>query len=285
MTAINMFYSNSKSNDAQVLIIDLTDFLINKFDEKDYYVESVDYTSLFSINLMLSFKNTNIITFKDKSKEINSKLSSLYDEEKEVFLKLTSKKELKYSCFDIVFYFLAIYLYSKEDDRENEYKSMISSLYKKYFINSGLITSWPDAPTLDEAERYRGLTFSSSDMLDEGFFRTTTTPTPSSLGVAPIFRRNISYSKKKNTFSNSSSSFDSFKNLFIYQLIIFLFRDDFFKEVSLIKLEAPLRNSEESSSNDTETNIESSLEVQENDDDRVKEENLSNEDVSNLEEV
>lgn len=285
LTAINMFYSNSKSNDAQVLIIDLTDFLINKFDEKDYYVESVDYTSLFSINLMLSFKNTNIITFKDKSKEINSKLSSLYDEEKEVFLKLTSKKELKYSCFDIVFYFLAIYIYSKEDDRENEYKSMISSLYKKYFINSGLITSWPDAPTLDEAERYRGLTFSSSDMLDEGFFRTTTTPTPSSLGVAPIFRRNISYSKKKNTFSNSSSSFDSFKNLFIYQLIIFLFRDDFFKEVSLIKLEAPLRNSEESSSNDTDINIESSLEVQENDDDRVKEENLSNEDVSNLEEV
>ena len=191
--AINIFYSNSKNKDAQILIIDLTDFLINKFDEKDYYVESLDYTSLFSINLILSYKNTNIFTFKDKSKEINNKLSSLYDDEKEVFLKLSSKKELKYSCFDIAFYFLAIYTYSKEDNRENEYKTMISSLYKKYFINSGLITSWPDAPTLDEAERYRGLTFSSSDMLDEGFFRTTTTPTPSSLGVAPIFRRNISY--------------------------------------------------------------------------------------------
>ena len=93
LTAINMFYSNSKNNDAKVLIIDLTDFLINKFDEKDYYVDSLDFTSLFAINLMLSFKHTQMITFNEKAKDILKKLLSLYDDEKSIFLKLSSKKD------------------------------------------------------------------------------------------------------------------------------------------------------------------------------------------------
>ncbi len=233
LLAINIFYSNSNNNDAKILIIDLTDFLINKFDEKDYYVDELDFASLFAINLMLSFKHTQMITFNEKAKEILNKLISLYDNEKDAFLKLSSKKELKYSCFDIAFYFLAIFMYSKEDNREKEYKNIISSLYRKYFINSGIITSWPDAPTLDDAERYRGLTFNSSDMLEENFFKMVTTATPSSLGIAPIFRRNVTYSKKKDSFSSSNSSFDSYKNIFIYQLIIFLFKDDFMIETCL----------------------------------------------------
>ena len=53
LTAINMFYSNSKNNDAKILIIDLTDFLINKFDEKDYYVDSLDTSALcYHLNIL-----------------------------------------------------------------------------------------------------------------------------------------------------------------------------------------------------------------------------------------
>ncbi|WP_341479609.1 hypothetical protein [Clostridium gallinarum] len=245
LLAINMFYSNSKNNDAKILIIDLTDFLINKFDEKDYYIDELDFTSLFVINLLLSFKHTQMITFNEKAKEILNKLLSLYDNDKEAFLKLSSKKELKYSCFDIAFYFLAIFMYAKEDSREKEYKNMISSLYRKYFINSGIITSWPDAPTLDDAERYRGLTFNSTDMLEENFFKMITTSTPSSLGIAPVFRRNVTYSKKKDSFSSSNSSFDSYKNIFIYQLIIFLFKDEFMLETSLPEKELYVRQIED----------------------------------------
>ena len=242
LTATNIFYSHSKNSDAQVLIIDLTDFLINKFDEKVYYIDSLDFTCLFSINLMLSFKHTQMITFNEKAKEIINKLVSLYDDEKEVFLKLSGKKDLKYSCFDITFYFLAIVMYSKEFNKYSEYKNMISSLYRKYFINSGLITSWPEAPTLDDAERYRGLTLNSADMLEENFFRMPTTSTPTSLGIAPIFNKSISYSKKRDSFTTSGSSFDSFKNMYIYQLIIFLFKDDFMREINLLDPDPSYRN-------------------------------------------
>lgn len=258
LTAINMFYSNSKNKDAEILIIDLTDFLINKFDEKDYYVDSLDFTALFAINLMLSFKHTQMITFNEKTKDILNKLLSLYDDEKDIFLKLSSKKDLKYSCFDITFYFLAIFMYSKEDNREKEYKNILSSLYRKCFINSGIITSWPDAPTLDDAERYRGLTFNSSDMLDEDFFKMSTTQSPPSLGIAPVFKKNVTYSKKKDSFSSSNSSFDSYKNIYIYNLIIFLFEDDFMSETNLLSKSSDYRSIDEDyiDDNDFEVNDE-----------------------------
>ncbi len=236
LMAINIFYSQSENYDAKTLIIDLTDYLINKFDEKNYYVDSLDFSSLFAINLILSYRNTHIIAFKDKSKEIVRKLVSLYDNDKEVFLKLSSKKELKYSSFDIVFYFLALDLYYIEFKEENNHKNILSSLYRKYFINSGLVSSWPEAPTLDEAERYRSLTLKSEDMIEESFFRMPTTLTPLSLGIAPIFNRSVNYSKKKDDFSVGSSSFDSLKNMFIHQSIIFLFKDEFLKETTLTEI-------------------------------------------------
>ena len=235
LTAINIFYNNSKNNDANILIVDLTDFLINKFDEKDYFIDSLDFTALLSINLILSFKHSKIISFNEKTNDIINKLLSLYDNEKDLFLKLSSKKEIKYSCFDIVFYFLAIYVYSKEDGKEQDFKNIISSLYKKSIVNSGIVTAWPDAPTLDDAERYKGLTFNSKDMLNEDFFKLPTTQSPSNLGIAPIFKKNVTYSKKKDSFSTSNSSFDSYKNMFVLTLFIFLFKDDFLSETSLPK--------------------------------------------------
>ncbi|MDV4151479.1 hypothetical protein R0131_11640 [Clostridium sp. AL.422] len=255
LTALNMFYSNSENKDAEILIIDLTDFLINKFDEKDYYVDSLDFTTLFALNLILAHKYTKIIAFNEKSKDILKKLLSFYDDEKDVFLKLSSKKDMKYSCFDIAFYFLALFMHAKEDNNEMEYKNIISSLYRKYFINSGIITSWPDAPTLDDAERYRGLTFNSADMLDEGFFKLSTTQSPSSSGIAPVFKKNVTYSKKKNSFSSSNSSFDSYKNLYIYNLIIFLFKDDFMLETNLLSTPSDYRLDDNDSIDDNDLEV------------------------------
>lgn len=233
LTAINIFYKYSNNLDCKMLIVDLTDFLINKFDEKDYYVDALDFTSLLSINLILSYKHTGIITFSDKATEILNRLTDLYDDDKEIFLKLSGKKELKYSCFDIVFYFLAFNMYANTFNNYNEYKHMLSALYKKYFINSGLIPTWPTAPTLDDYERYRGLTLNSSDMLDESLFRMPSLPSPNSIGVAPIFNKTMNYVKKKDTFSISGSSFDSYKNMFIFYMLILVFKDDFMNEVTL----------------------------------------------------
>ena len=47
--ALNIFFDISKNEDSKILLIDLTDFLINKFDEKDYFEDSIESSSLFYI--------------------------------------------------------------------------------------------------------------------------------------------------------------------------------------------------------------------------------------------
>lgn len=233
--AFNLFYNLSKDQDAKMIIIDLSDFLINKFDEKDYYSSSLDSCSLFALTLMDSYKHTDIISFKEKSKEIYNKLISLYDNDKGIFIKLTDKKEIKYSALEICFYFILVLNFTKDTDSESENRNMISSLFKRYFVNSGLVLSWPEAPTLDETERYRGLSLHSNDMLEESFFRMPNLPTPESSGMAPIFAKSIVYSRKKNVFNKTKDSFDSNKNLFIFYIFIHYLSEDIINEMCFLK--------------------------------------------------
>ena len=114
----------------------------------------------------------------------------------------------------------------KEKKSTIQDRNMISNLYKKYFINSPLVLSWPDAPTLDEMERYRGLSLKSKDMLNETFFRMPNSLSPTNTGIAPIFSKNITYSLKKNSFRSSKSSFDSSKNIYLFFMFIYYLKDD-----------------------------------------------------------
>lgn len=223
--ALNVFYKYSKNASAKELILDLGDFLISKFQEKDYYLDSIDDCALFAICLMDAYKHTDIISFKEEAKEINEKLISLYDSDKNIFVKLSDKKDSKYSCVEVNAYLLALMIYSIEYDKLNELKPIVSGVYRKFFVNNGLLTSWPEAPTLDEVERYKKLSLRSDDMLDETFFRMPVLPTPQSNGLAPIFIKNLSYSRKKDTLSASRNSFDSNKNMFNFFLIIHFLKD------------------------------------------------------------
>ena len=223
--ALNIFYKYSDDDDAKELILDLGDFLISKFQEKDYYIDSMDDCCLFYICLMESYKHTEIISFKEAAKEIIEKLISLYDADKNIFTKLNDKKECKYSCLEINLYLLALIISSLEEDSPAELRSIISGIYRKFFVNGGLLTSWPDAPTLDEVERYKKLSLRSDDMLDETYFRMPVCPTPKSTGLAPVFVRSLTYSKRKDTLSISRSSFDSNKNMLNFFLIIYLLKD------------------------------------------------------------
>lgn len=225
LLALNIYYKYSKNHAAKELIIDLGDFLINKFDEKDYYIDNLDDCALFSICLMESYKHTGIISFKDSYKEVNEKLLSLYNSDKNMFVKISDKKEIKYSCLEINLYLLCLLIYSSEEDKTNELKPILSSFYRKFYVNSGLLASWPDAPTLDEVERYRNLSLRADDMLEETYFRMPMLPTPKSSGIASIFIKSLIYSKKKDTFTASKLSFDSNKNMFSFYLIIYLLKD------------------------------------------------------------
>ncbi len=223
--ALNNFYKNSHSNTAHELILDLGDYLINKFNEKDYFNESIDDCSLFSITLMDAYKHTDIISFKDASKEISDKLLSLYDNEKNIFLKPSDKKEIKYSCSDINFYLMNMIKCSQLSNTSKDFKPVISSVFRKFYVNGGLLTSWPEAPTLDEVERYKKLSLRSEDMLDETYFRMPVLPTPKSSGSASVFVKHLEYSKKKDAFTKNRITFDSSKNMFNFFLIIDLFRN------------------------------------------------------------
>ena len=222
---LNIYYKYSKSSNAKELILDLGDFLINNFQEKDYYIDSLDDCALFSICLMDAYKHTGIISFKECYSEINEKLISMYNSEKNIFIKISDKKEVKYSSLEINLYLLSLLLYSDLEDKSIELKPILSGIYRKCFINNGLLTSWPDTPTLDEVERYKNLSLRSDDMLDETYFRMPSLPTPKSSGLAPIFLKNITYSKKKDILSSSKITFDSNKNMFNFYLILYFLKD------------------------------------------------------------
>lgn len=234
--SFNVFYKFSKEDRAKAIIIDLSDFLISKFDEKDYYSDHLEDCAILSITLLDSYKNTKIIAFKEKSNEIYTQLEKLYDDSKGIFLKLTDKKEFKYSSTEICLYFLALLTHSKDAENIFEYKNMISNLYRKYFISSGLVLSWPEPPTLDESERYRGLSLHSEDMLDESYFRMPNLPSPENTGMAPVFSKSLTYSKKKDEFSKVKETFYSDKNIFIFFNFIYYFMDDITNEMNFSSL-------------------------------------------------
>lgn len=242
LLSLNILYSYKSDDELKDFIIDLADYAMCKFDEKDYYVDSLDTSSLCSLVLTLSYKHTKIITFLEKSTEIINRLYSLYDEDKGSFYKLSSKKEIKYSCFDITFYILAFIIYDDVSTNSSEHRNMISIIYKKFIINSGIISSWPEAPTLDDYERYRGFTLNSKDMVDESYFRMPDIPTPEGNGVAPIFNKYVTYNKRKDTFSNTKNTFDSYRNFLNFFLLIHLFRDEYMTELGLISIDTSNTN-------------------------------------------
>ena len=275
LLSLNILYSYNDNNaELKDLIIDLADYAMCKFDEKDYYINSLDTASLCSIVLTLSYKHTKILTFSEKTTEIINRLYTLYDEDKGAFYKLSSKKEIKYSCFDITFYILAFIIYQNIISNSNEYRMMISTIYKKFIINSGLITSWPEAPTLDDYERYRGFSLNSKDMVDESYFRMPNIPTPDSTGVAPIFNKYITYNKRKDSFSISKNTFDSYRNFLNFFLLIHLFKDEYMDELGLLEdsmlSTSEVRSSQEESinnvtkSSDSITTTEKIIETQDN---------------------
>ena len=265
---INSYYRYSKNSDAKKLILDLGDYLITKFQDKDYYLDSLDDCALFSICLMEAYKYTNIISFKECYSEINERLISMYDSEKNIFIKISDKKELKYSSTEITLYLLSLLQYSEMENKRFELKSLISNFYRKCFINNGLLTSWPDAPTLDEVERYKNLSLRANDMLDETYFRMPVLPTPKSTGTASVFIKNLTYSKKKDTLTSSKISFDSNKNMFNFYLLIYFLKDATKKFMGFInektEIESELNRSSSNSENLIHAEIDSdkTLDVQ-----------------------
>ncbi|MGG5462936.1 hypothetical protein [Clostridium sp. B9] len=223
---LNRMLSYSNNKECRDLVLDLSDFILCKYYESSKTFSDLESTTLLSMNMYLSYKNTNIIIFKDAYLDLIELFTNMFSDSKGVIIKGAEKKEYKYSNVEISFYLLNLLLSFDIDNEDiDKREALINKVYKNYIINSGIVTSFPEAPNLDSYERYRNFSLKSDDLIDESIFRMPTSSSPELTGLAPIFIKNIKYSKKKSSFTSSKTTFDSTKNMLIFFTIIDNFID------------------------------------------------------------
>lgn len=222
--AFSLFYEESQNDDAKHMLFDLYDLLIDKYNDScaENSPIKVDNLCMSFINLDIAHKTLSLLKFKEESDKILESLNSLYDAEKGIFIKETDKKEIEYSAQDVVLYTLCQIIDSKNNPEASN--SILTDVYKRQLINSGLILSWPDAPTLDCAERYRNFTSKSEDLLEDDYFRMPSIPTPETSELAPVFIKSVKYNKKKAAFEQSKNTFDSSKNMPLLYMIQYILK-------------------------------------------------------------
>ena len=229
--ALNIFYGLSKDEKSKMLLLDLCDELTDRLESKNSLIGSLSSSCFTVINLYKSYENTGIYKFKDKALNLSEDLLSLYDRDKNIVNLQSDKKDVKYTSIDLVLFMVnALYYFKYDESHEDnfEYKrKLIPNMYKNLIINSGILTSFPEAPDLNSAERYKNFSYIADDLIEEGKFKLSSIESPSSSNMASIFIKNVSYSTKKCEFSHTKSSFDSSKNIFLFSLFIYLFENDF----------------------------------------------------------
>lgn len=223
--SLNIFYKYNKSPDVLAFILDISDFIIakNAENETDEKASEKSYSlhCMTCLNYILIYQNTNLLNYKEEISKYHDKLKTLYSNQYNMFIKETNKKEISYTSEEIMLYLTCLMLcddiFNDIDDTE------IANIFKHQIIESGIIGSWPDIPNLDNPERYKNFSLVSEDLLDEQNFRFPSIPTPEASETAPVFLKNISYNKKKNSFSKTKDTFYTSENMFIFFLFIYLF--------------------------------------------------------------
>ncbi len=183
-----LLYSNNE--DCKLLVLDLSDFILNKYYESNSTFSNLETTSLLALNMYLSYKNTNILIFKDAYLDLIELFCNMFNDEKGIILKGTDKKEYKYSNMEICLYLTNLLMsFDLDEDSSDKRENIISKVYKNYIVNSGIVTSFPDAPNLDSHERYKKFSLKPDDLIDESMFRMTNANSPELTGLAPIFTK------------------------------------------------------------------------------------------------
>lgn len=220
--ALNIFYKYSGMEKCENLLIDFSDLLMQQYSAKPSIIVNakLDYSCMLFINCMLIYNKTHFHKFKETSDDLYEKLTSLYESNKGILLKESTDKEIIYTCDELVLYMYSLMLYSDFNNLEDN-SIMLQDIFKHQILDSGLVLSWPDGPSLDNAEHYRNFSLKSEDLLIDEDFRMPSIPTPENNELASIFIKNVVYNKRKESFKQSKSSFDSSKNMSIFFLSIF----------------------------------------------------------------
>ncbi|URZ07667.1 hypothetical protein [Clostridium felsineum] len=222
--ALNIFYSYSKNEKSYELLLDIFEYLSENYGYIDSN-DNIENSSLLCLNSVLLYNNSNMFKFKDYALKIHSSLSDLYNPALGIFIKDTEKKEVKFSCNEIVLYILNSMLVSELCEDKSIHENILVNVFKHQLIESGIIQSWPEAPNIQDCERYKNFSLKSEDLLEETYFKMPTISSPKNTEIASVFFKKITYNKKKKTFSISKKSFYSDNNLFLFFIIIHLFKD------------------------------------------------------------
>lgn len=247
--ALNLMYKYSKNDKCKELLIDLCDFILSKHLELGINSKDISTTALTALNSYLCYKNTSISLFKENFIDICKSFKNTFNSDMSIFTKPGDKKEIKYYNIELILYLVNLMIYNRDIEKDSELESIICQYYKNAILSSSILTSFPEAPSIDSAERYKNFSMRSEDLLEDSMFKCADIPTPSLTALAPIFVKNQSYSKKKKAFSSSSkTSFESFNNMFIFNVLIEMFNDDYIKfifpikPINLINPVAPIKN-------------------------------------------
>ncbi|WP_341465049.1 hypothetical protein [Clostridium acetireducens] len=229
--ALNIFYDYSKNEEAKLLLLDLNELLLERFESIDYEIEDeIEHLCMNYLNFYLFYKNSNIVKFKQSLKNIYHRLLNLYNEELGIIIKNINQKDITFYSTDLLLYLITLMMHSyiDEDSKDNR---ILADIYKHQIIDSGIILSWPESPNLNDRERYRNFSLNSNDLLNEENFRMPYISTPKDNLLAPVFAKKVTYNIKKQTFKNPKSSFNSDKNFTILFLTLYLFK---FKNFSAV---------------------------------------------------
>lgn len=227
--AFNIFYKYSNNNDIKILCIDINELICDNYITKVCDYSKLTNSCLFCLNSLVLYENTNIIKFKEIHDKVYNKLINLYDKDIGIYLKNDDSKEEEYKCEELMLYFMNLLMESKyEESDKNAF--IVSNIFKHQIIDSGIIPSWPDAPSLDNPEHYKNFSLKSEDLISDQNFKLVSMPCPKSNELAPIFVKSVSYNKKKQKYKQKSSNFDSRKNMFIYFLILNFIKPNYSKE-------------------------------------------------------
>ena len=220
---LNLFYDFTDDKKVFSLLLDLYDCAESSLEDDDLGKETIAIKCMFLINSMLIFKHSNLLKYKDNALKIFNDIDKYYDTDIGIFNKDTSKKEIDISSSDLILYLISTLLcYKGKDDTETS--RVVSELFKHLVEESQIIGSWPEVPNLDNPEKYADFSLESKDLLDEKNFKLPSIGTPESTLLLPLFLKEITYNKKKNSFSEPKSSFYSDQNMLFFFLFIYLFR-------------------------------------------------------------
>lgn len=221
--ALNVFYSYSNNLNAKNLLLDICDLLTNMND--DIFIgDSKNATKnkcLLFINLNLLNKNANVIKFSEIEDKLFIELVKLYDENLGIFFSPDDDKKITLTSIEIILYLTCILMRCYKVNNK-DYNAILYNVFKYQIVNSGLILSWPQAPNLDDVERYKNFSLKSDDLLDEQYFIMPNILTPEKTFYAPIFLKNICFNTKKECFKQKKLSFYSESNMSIFFVLLYI---------------------------------------------------------------